>query len=81
MEKVLWLKNRSKKAESKMRVIRTGLPIRLTEMDPKIKNINFAMKEIQKARKDMLFQKTMAKNCKIILSEIDNYKKEGGGHE
>ena len=54
------LKNKSQhKVVPKLRIIRSGLPIRLSELDPKAKDCNRALGEDLKAKKDRMFYKTL----------------------
>lgn len=68
LSSLLRLKDKCSPAQPKLRVIRSGLPIRISELDPKAKNAQRDMLEDHKAKKDHTFYKALQKNCEVVLS-------------
>jgi len=63
VDKVLWMKGQTSKHAPKMQIIRSGLPVRLREVDAKVKTAGRTHLEDQKAKKDRAFYKVLQKNC------------------
>lgn len=70
---MLRLKGKCRKAPPKLRIIRSGLPINISEIDPKTKSGRQGLAENLKAKKDHGFFSTLQKNCEVVLSDINNY--------
>jgi hypothetical protein len=73
VSKVLWMKGQCTKPVPKMRLIRSGLPVKLSELDAKVKTAGRAHLEDRKAKKDRAFYKVLQKNCEVVMSDIDQY--------
>lgn len=73
MDGILRSKSKCNKAPPKLKIIRSGLPISITEIDHKTKNSHQGFAENRKAKKDQVFFNTLQKNCEVVLSDINNY--------
>ena len=67
VQRILKEKNDMRSCESHLRLSRAGLVIRLDAMQQKPSSISFKKIENQKAKKDMMFQRCLVKNCQIVL--------------
>ena len=76
VQRILKEKNDMRSCEAHLRLSRTGLVIRLDAMQQKPSSISFKKIENQKAKKDMMFQRCLVKNCQIVLENINNYEQD-----
>lgn len=76
VQRILKEKSDMRSCEAHLRLSRTGLVIRLDAMQQKPSSISFKKIENQKAKKDMMFQRCLVKNCQIVLQNINNYEQE-----